>query len=32
VGQFKAFGATAIMFVFIVAQTIYLSRHMKDQA
>ncbi|MRX06316.1 septation protein A [Pseudoduganella sp. FT25W] len=30
--SFKAFGATAIMFVFIVAQTIYLSRHMKDQA
>jgi len=30
--SFKAFGATAIMFVFIVAQTIYLSRHIKDQA
>lgn len=30
--NFKAFGATAIMFVFIVGQTIYLSRHMKDQA
>ena len=28
--SFKAFGSTAIMFVFIVAQTIYLSRHMKD--
>jgi intracellular septation protein len=30
--SFKAFGATAIMFVFIVAQTVYLSRHIKDQA
>ncbi|SHM64789.1 intracellular septation protein [Duganella sacchari] len=30
--NFKAFGATAIMFVFIVAQTVYLSRHIKDQA
>lgn len=30
--SFKAFGATAIMFVFIVAQTLYLSRHIKDQA
>ena len=30
--SFKAFGTTAIMFVFIVAQTIYLSRHMKDPA
>nr|WP_315393373.1 septation protein A [uncultured Duganella sp.] len=28
--SFKAFGSTAIMFVFIVAQTVYLSRHMKD--
>jgi intracellular septation protein len=32
VGQLQGFGATAIMFVFIVAQTIYLSRHIKDQA
>jgi intracellular septation protein len=30
--SFKAFGSTALMFVFIVAQTIYLSRHIKDQA
>ena len=30
--SFKAFGSTAIMFVFIVGQTIYLSRHIKDQA
>lgn len=30
--SFKAFGATGIMFVFIVVQTIYLSRHIKDQA
>jgi len=30
--SFKAFGSTALMFVFIVGQTIYLSRHMKDQA
>src|SRR5471032_267685 len=30
--SFKAFGSTAIMFVFIVAQTIYLSRHIKDEA
>ncbi len=30
--SFKAFGSTAIMFVFIVGQTIYLSRHMKDEA
>jgi intracellular septation protein len=30
--NFKAFGASGIMFVFIVGQTIYLSRHMKDQA
>ncbi|TFW27085.1 septation protein A [Duganella callida] len=30
--SFKAFGSTGIMFVFIVAQTIYLSRHIKDQA
>ncbi|MQA18592.1 septation protein A [Rugamonas rivuli] len=30
--SFKAFGATGIMFVFIVGQTIYLSRHMKDEA
>jgi intracellular septation protein len=30
--SFKAFGSTSIMFVFIVAQTIYLSRHMKDEA
>ncbi len=30
--NFKAFGSTGIMFVFIVAQTIYLSRHIKDQA
>ncbi|NGZ84895.1 septation protein A [Duganella aceris] len=30
--SFKAFGSTSLMFVFIVGQTIYLSRHMKDQA
>lgn len=30
--SFKAFGSTAIMFVFIVAQTFYLARHMKDEA
>lgn len=30
--SFKAFGSTSLMFVFIVAQTIYLSRHMKDEA
>ena len=30
--SFKAFGSTAIMFVFIVGQTFYLSRHMKDEA
>ena len=30
--SFKAFGSTSLMFVFIVAQTIYLSRHIKDQA
>lgn len=30
--SFKAFGTTAIMFVFIIGQTIFLSRHMKDQA
>jgi len=30
--SFKAFGSTAIMFVFIVGQTFYLSKHIKDQA
>lgn len=30
--NFKTFGITGIMFVFIVAQTVYLSRHIKDQA
>lgn len=30
--SFKAFGSTGIMFVFIVIQTIYLSKHMKDEA
>ena len=30
--SFKAFGSPAIMFVFIVAQTFYLSKHMKDPA
>jgi intracellular septation protein len=30
--SFKAFGSTGIMFVFIVLQTIYLSRHIKEQA
>ncbi len=30
--NFKTFGSTALMFVFIVGQTIYLSRHMKDEA
>lgn len=30
--SFKVFGATALMFVFFIAQGIYLSRHMKDQA
>lgn len=30
--NFKTFGVTGIMFVFIVAQTVYLSRHMKDEA
>ncbi|NRR30275.1 septation protein A [Oxalobacteraceae bacterium] len=29
--SFKAFGATGIMFVFILGQTFYLSKHMKDQ-
>jgi intracellular septation protein len=30
--SFKTFGSTSLMFVFIVGQTIYLSRHMKDEA
>jgi intracellular septation protein len=30
--NFKTFGVTGIMFVFIIGQTVYLSRHMKDQA
>jgi intracellular septation protein len=30
--SFKAFGATGLMFAFIVGQTIYLSKHMKDEA
>ena len=30
--SFKVFGATALMFAFFIAQGIYLSRHMKDQA
>ncbi|MYM35127.1 septation protein A [Duganella sp. FT94W] len=30
--NFKTFGITGIMFVFIVGQTVYLSRHIKDQA
>lgn len=30
--SFKAFGSTSIMFVFIVGQTLYLSKHMKDEA
>lgn len=30
--SFKAFGTTALMLVFIVGQTVYLSRHMKDPA
>lgn len=30
--SFKAFGSTAIMLLFIVGQTIYLSRHMKEPA
>lgn len=29
--SFKAFGSTSIMFVFIVLQTLYLSKHMKDE-
>ncbi|WP_296000121.1 septation protein A [Rugamonas sp.] len=29
--SFKAFGSTSIMFVFIVIQTLYLSKHMKDE-
>jgi intracellular septation protein len=28
--SFKAFGATGLMFVFIVAQTVYLSRYTSD--
>ena len=30
--NFKMFGTTALMFVFIIGQTVYLSRHMKEQA
>lgn len=30
--NFKMFGTTALMFVFIIGQTVYLSRHMKDAA
>jgi intracellular septation protein len=30
--SFKAFGSTAIMFVFIIGQTFYLSKHMKEEA
>jgi intracellular septation protein len=30
--SFKAFGATGLMFAFIIGQTIYLSKHMKDEA
>jgi intracellular septation protein len=30
--SFKTFGSTSLMFIFIVGQTIYLSRHIKDEA
>jgi intracellular septation protein len=30
--NFKLFGATGLMFVFVIAQSIYLSRHIKDDA
>ncbi|MES2263485.1 MAG: septation protein A [Pseudomonadota bacterium] len=30
--SFKAFGATGLMFVFILGQTFYLSKHIKDEA
>lgn len=30
--SFKAFGATGIFFVFIVCQTIFLAKHMKEEA
>lgn len=30
--SFKAFGATGLFFAFIVGQTIYLSRHIKEEA
>lgn len=30
--SFKAFGSTSIMFVFILGQTFYLSKHIKDEA
>ena len=28
--NFKLFGATGLMFVFVIGQTIYLSKYMKD--
>lgn len=30
--SFKAFGMTGLMFAFIIAQTVYLSKYMKDEA
>ncbi|WP_256081680.1 septation protein A [Massilia sp. YIM B04103] len=30
--SFKVFGVTGIMFVFIIAQTLYLTKHIKDEA
>ena len=30
--SFKAFGATGLMLVFMVAQGLYLSRHIKPEA
>jgi len=30
--SFKAFGATGLTFIFIIGQTVYLSKHIKDEA
>ncbi|MEG1118611.1 MAG: septation protein IspZ, partial [Janthinobacterium sp.] len=30
--SFKAFGATGIFFAFIVAQTLFLAKHIKEDA
>jgi intracellular septation protein len=30
--SFKAFGTTGLTFVFIIGQTIYLAKYMKDEA